>query len=169
MAKCDYCGTTILFGGTKTATQRFCNATCAQRGQLLSIAAMFPPDVIDARTRDIHKGTCPRCQGAGPVDVQMSYRVWSALVMTSWQSRQLVACRSCGRRAALLDTLFCVVCGWWGLPWGLIMTPVQVTRNVVALSKGHLPQQPSAEPKRAVSLQLAAQAAARAKAEGRAG
>jgi hypothetical protein len=41
--------------------------------------------------------------------------------------------------------LFSAVCGWWGLPWGLILTPIQIGRNVFGLFTKPNPAQPSAQ------------------------
>jgi len=29
------------------------------------------------------------------------------------------------------DAIFSFLFGWWGFPWGLLVTPVQVVRNIV--------------------------------------
>jgi hypothetical protein len=33
----------------------------------------------------------------------------------------------------IFSTLGSAVIGWWGFPWGLFMTPVQIFRNIAAL------------------------------------
>jgi hypothetical protein len=38
MAKCEYCGSTIIFGGKRGANGRFCNQKCQARGGLLAAA-----------------------------------------------------------------------------------------------------------------------------------
>lgn len=73
----------------------------------------------------------------------MSHRVWSAIVMTRWSSSLLVSCRKCGVKQQSLSTLSSAVLGWWGFPWGLIMTPVQVIRNLAGLTSSHDPARPS--------------------------
>jgi hypothetical protein len=92
------------------------------------------------------------------VDVHTSYRVWSALLMTSWSSRPHVVCRSCGSRARLGDLLFSLLFGWWGFPWGFVMTPVQLVRNITGLVSSPDPTLPSAQLSRIVRLHLAANA-----------
>jgi hypothetical protein len=54
--------------------------------------------------------------------------------------------------AALLDG----VVGWWGFPWGLIMTPVQIVRNVVDMIGGPKASQPSSMLERIVRIKSAA-------------
>jgi hypothetical protein len=158
MGKCQYCGSLILFGGVKQGPYTFCNAACAKRGVLLSLSSQIPEEALNAETRAVHHGPCPRCHGPGPVDVQTSYRVWSALVVTSWESIPTVCCGACGFRAALSNTIFCAALGWWGIPWGLLMTPVQLTRNILAMNHSPHPHEPSVHLRRLVGLSMAAHA-----------
>lgn len=87
MAKCDYCGTTILFGGRRQGDLRFCNDRCQNGGALISISRQLPESLVQPKIWEIHRGLCPKCGGPGPIDVHTSYRVWSALLVTSWSSR----------------------------------------------------------------------------------
>jgi hypothetical protein len=73
------------------------------------------------------------CGRAGPVDVQSSFRVYSLLLYTSWKTVAKVECRSCARKRQLKDFGFSLITGWWGVHWGVFVTPVQVIRNIVAL------------------------------------
>jgi hypothetical protein len=133
MPVCDACGTTIMFGGVKKDGLRFCNGVCAGRGEWLLAARQIPDAEVDRRAREVHQGSCPKCGGPGPVDVYTSHTVWSALVLTRWASRPEVCCWSCGRGKQLTAALSSAVLGWWGFPWGLILTPVQVGRNLAGL------------------------------------
>jgi hypothetical protein len=161
MASCAYCNTTIIFGGTRSGDLRFCNDTCAQRGALASIADQLPQaDVADFIGR-VHQGNCPECSGPGPVDVHTSYRVWSALVLTQWSSRPLVSCKSCGTKQKLGDTAFSLFLGWWGFPWGILMTPVQLGKNIFALMKAPDPSSPSPALEKILRIHLAAQVVSR--------
>src|SRR6266700_798156 len=143
MAKCDYCGTGILFGGTRQGQLRFCSARCQQMGFVSNVAVQLPQDIVDRELRELHQGNCPVCSGRGPVDVHTSHQVWSALVLTRWVSKPKLCCRSCGRKSQLGNMAFSLVCGWWGFPWGLILTPVQITRNVIGMFGGPNPSRPS--------------------------
>ena len=156
MAKCDYCGSSILFGGARTGDLRFCNHRCQQAGQLIAVSNQVPPDVVQARVWAVHQGLCPKCQGKGPVDVHTAHQVWSALLLTSWKSEPQVSCRACGIKRQATGLVFSLVAGWWGFPWGLIMTPVQVVRNVSGMLSGPDPQKPSAQLERIVRLSMAA-------------
>lgn len=160
MAKCAYCGTTILFGGVTDNGRRFCNTTCHQAGHLFAIADRVPQDLLAEHVVEVHQGACPRCGGPGPVDVHTSHTVWSALVLTQWRSTPQVSCRACGVKSQLSSTVLCGIFGWWGLPWGLIMTPIQIVRNVGGLLSSSDPQRPSVELQNTVKLHLASQFAA---------
>ena len=131
MATCAYCGSSILFGGVRDSDLRFCNAKCHQNGYAIKISRKIPQDVVDKQVGEIHRGLCPKCQGNGPIDVHTSYRVYSFLFYTSWSSRPHVCCRSCGMKSQIGDAIFSFLFGWWGFPWGLLVTPVQVVRNIV--------------------------------------
>jgi hypothetical protein len=134
MAKCDYCGSTILFGGVRSGERRFCNDKCRNGGALIQLSSQIPDHVVEEAVWKVHQGNCPQCSGSGPVDVHKSYRVWSALIITRWSSRLQVSCRSCGVKAQLWNATISLVAGWWGFPWGLVLTPVQVVRNIISLA-----------------------------------
>lgn len=155
MASCDYCGTFILFGGVTDGPRRFCNEECHQGGFLLAVAGEIPAEDVRRFTNELHQTNCPQCNGPGPVDVYTSHRVWSMLVMTSWSSRPRVCCRACSVKSYLGSILFSGALGWWGFPWGLIMTPTQIVRNIVGMCSGPDPRVPSAQLEKMSRLQLA--------------
>ena len=156
MANCAACGQTIIFGGKRVAERRFCSDKCVAAGSFLSVADALPESMVSARVWEIHNGRCPVCTGAGPVDVHSSYRVWSGLIVTSHSTRLNVGCRRCGNRARLKDAGFSLLFGWWGFPWGLIWTPIQIGRNVTAMLRSEEDGTPSAELTQLVRLQIAA-------------
>jgi hypothetical protein len=156
MAKCSYCGSTILFGGKHEGTLRFCNATCQEKGVLIRLADQLPVELVEESVRSTHSGNCPKCHGRGPVDVHTSYRIWSALVLTSWSSRPQVCCPSCGWKSKLADSLFCILLGWWGFPWGLVITPIQIGRNLIGLGTSSYPTRPSDQLRNLIRIHLAA-------------
>ncbi|MFL6548863.1 MAG: hypothetical protein ACJ8OJ_09210 [Povalibacter sp.] len=160
MARCAYCSTFIMFGGNKDGDLRFCNADCQQRGVLKRVADQLPSDQVNAYVEDVHSGLCPKCAGPGPVDVHTSYRVWSALVMTQWTSRPAVCCRQCGLKSKLGSAVYSAVLGWWGFPWGVLVTPIQIVRNIAGLFVTPDPARPSSKLDNLLRLHLAAQAVA---------
>lgn len=155
MAMCSYCGSTIIFGGVKEGSLRFCNDKCHGKGYVLRLAEQIPQNVLDEQAALIHQGTCPQCEGPGPVDVHTSHRVWSALIFTSWSSNPQVCCRSCGIKSQLGDTALSFFVGWWGLPWGVIMTPVQLVKNIAGMLSPPNPSAPSQQLLNIVKIWLA--------------
>ncbi len=159
MARCAHCNTLILFGGRRLGEFRFCNDRCMQRGSHLGLVDSLPPEVVEAEVEAVYRGSCPRCRRAGPVDVHHQHLVWSAIVVTSWRTESFVCCRSCAAKLQIVGVFACLLLGWWGLPLGLVVTPVQLIRNVLALLRPD-PGAPSNELWMVVSATLAEHLAA---------
>jgi hypothetical protein len=123
-------------GGVRAGDQRFCNQKCHQNAYVLSVTKNVPPDVLDRKVEEVWRGNCPKCRGLGPIDVHKIHEVWSILVLTRWTTRSQVSCRSCATKRQLGGAAFSFFFGWWGFPWGLILTPVQVTRNIIGMNRG---------------------------------
>lgn len=158
MASCAYCSTTIILGGKKDGDLRFCNDKCLEKGALARVASQLPHHEVYPYVDRVHQGNCPHCAGPGPVDVHTSYRVWSALLFTSWSSRPSVCCQKCGVKRKLGDAAFSLFLGWWGFPWGILVTPFQIGRNIVGLLKRTDPHTPSGALENILRLDLAAKA-----------
>lgn len=156
MAKCGYCGSTILMGGVSAGANRYCNKKCATNAYVLSVAQQVPQQVVDRQVEEVFRGNCPKCRSLGPIDVHKVHRVWSALVLTRWTTQSQVSCRSCATKSQAGAILFSGVLGWWGIPWGLILTPVQIARNIAGMCSGS-PSTPSADLRRLVLVNIAAQ------------
>jgi DNA-directed RNA polymerase subunit RPC12/RpoP len=158
MARCTYCGSTVLFGGVKDEDARFCNAECQEGGRLMAAAADVPEGVLAARVAEVVEDDCPRCGGPGPVDVFTSHRVLSAIVFTSWKNVPEISCRGCATKRQLGGVLTSLLLGWWGFPWGLVMTPVQIVRNLAGLTRNADPEHPSKHLTEMVRIHLATEA-----------
>ena len=158
MAKCAYCGSTIIMGGVRSGAERYCNNKCASNGNVLRVAKAVPPDVLERHVEEVFRGNCPKCRGIGPIEVHKVYRVWSALVLTRWTTSSQVCCRSCATKSQAGAALFPALFGWWGFPWGLVLTPVQVTRNVMGICSGRDSSRPSEALRRLVLVNIGAQA-----------
>ena len=159
MSKCDYCASTIIFGGKRDANGRFCNQKCQARGALLAISRQLPEANVQEEVWKAHQGPCPKCNGAGPVDVHVSHKVWSAVFLTSWSSTPQISCRSCGMKSQAAASAFSLVLGWWGFPWGLIFTPVQIGRNIYAIASPPDSTKPSAQLEKIVRMSMASRVA----------
>lgn len=157
MAKCDYCGSTILFGGKNDANGRFCNAACQGRGGLLAISRQNPETRVQEEIWKVHQGACPKCNGSGPVDVHTSHKIWAALVVYQWSSAPQVSCRSCGMKSQLGGSAFSLILGWWSLH-GLLITPIQIGRNIAGMVRPPDPSKPSPKLEKVIRMTMAAQA-----------
>lgn len=158
MAKCSYCSGTIVFGGEREGELRFCNKNCLENGRVIIAAEQVPLDLVEDWAAKIHQGNCPKCNGSGPVDVQTSYTVWSFFILSSWNSKAEVCCNTCGYKKKTWGLISSMVLGWWGFPWGIIMTPIQVIRNIIGFFKGANQEGASDQLKQIAKLQIAQQA-----------
>jgi endogenous inhibitor of DNA gyrase (YacG/DUF329 family) len=154
MASCGYCKTTTFFSSHKRNGLTFCSEDCMVLDAYKEVARQLPQEFVEQKVQETHQGNCPQCGGPGPVDVHTSHRVYSVLIMTSWSSPVQLSCRSCAIKAKLGNTLFSGVLGWWGFPWGIVMTPVQVGRNLVGLVSGPAADKPSQQLRNHVTIQL---------------
>lgn len=140
MPPCSFCGTTILFAGIRHGDGHYCSETCADDGQSTHLSQSD----VDLCAAKIHQASCPRCQGSGPLDLYLSHRVISALVVSYRESLHTLGCAQCGRKAQLRDLLYTLLGGWWSLS-GLIWTPITIVRNVAAMGQKRDPFSPSLE------------------------
>ena len=158
MAQCSTCSKTILFGGEKAEGLRFCNEQCLAAGKVLLESRRIPADVVARALVEVVDGKCPVCGGPGPVELFLSHRVFSAVVVTSWKSVPQISCRRCATKSQLGSTLSSLLLGWWGIPWGLVVTPVQIARNLAGLARKADRENPSKELEEFVRARLASQA-----------
>jgi hypothetical protein len=155
--QCDYCDSSARFSSVLDGGQRFCSTDCLVYARLMEISEDISPADILAEAQAIKRGACPVCQQSkSRIEVRTSYRVWSALVFTQWSRRALICCHSCGRIANAEAAAFSTLLGWWGLPWGLIMTPVQVVSNIAEMFRSRSEPEPSPELLQAARIELAA-------------
>ena len=144
MASCQTCKTTILWGGVKKDGRRYCNAGCMEGDELARIGDRIPEATVMAEAKKIMKEPCPEChQVSNDVEMRSSYRAISFIVMTTWSKNPILSCSSCHRKKVLGDGLTTFFLGWWGFPFGLILTPVQLIRNISALAS---PKSGASEP-----------------------
>ena len=155
MAKCSACSKTIVFGGVRDAEDRYCNQKCVERGKIDRVQAALPAELLQQYVSEIHQGSCPKCGGPGPIDVHTSHTVLSMLIITSTRAHQQVSCRRCGNRAKLTAAISSGVFGWWALPWGLLMTPLQIARNLKGMAATPDASWPSQQLAHLVKLDLA--------------
>jgi hypothetical protein len=94
--------------------------------------------------------------GPGPIDLHVTHRVWSVLVLTRWETRPELSCRPCASKRRTGNLLVSLVAGWWGFPWGSIITPIQIARNVLGHFRGPDPNIPSQALRNLIRTRIAA-------------
>jgi hypothetical protein len=161
MARCGACNSAILFGGKRDANGRFCNQKCQAWGALLAAAKDIPEATVREQVWEIHQGLCPKCGGTGPVDVHVTHRVWSAVLLTSCKSTPEISCRSCGRKSQWTGIASSALLGWWGFPWGLVFTPIQLAKNLTAIARPADASTPSPQLEKMVRVRMAGNMALR--------
>jgi hypothetical protein len=156
MAVCTYCGSKILFGGKKDGDRRFCNDMCYNKNICMDYTKKIPQNVVTKYIKTIHDGNCPKCNGPGPVDIFMSYRVWSVIFLTKWTDIPQKCCHRCAIKSNIGNGLFSLFFGWWGFPAGIIVTPIQIIRNIIAIFKIPDPSKPSKKLETMLLLEMGA-------------
>ena len=144
MQTCASCDGPLTRGGIWDGPLRFCGHACLRAG----VAGRFAVSRahLEEAVWKIHQGQCPRCGERGPVDLHTSFHVWSAVIVTHWMADARLSCERCARSARRKAAGRSLLLGWWGVPFGLVMTPVQVVRNVA----GNLRSVDSGMPSRAL-------------------
>ncbi len=155
MRRCDACNFWTLFGAIEDGGYRYCCDICVEIGPVFPRSRELGAADVRLKALKIHGGRCPLCEGPGPVELRASYRIWSVVAFTHFSSRYQISCRRCGLGAQLRGLVHSILLGWWGLPIGVLMTPVQIVRNLVAMVLVPNPQEPSPGLVRQASLQLA--------------
>ncbi|MGJ8673499.1 hypothetical protein [Rubritalea sp.] len=134
MAKCNYCNTSTFIGGKRDGKLFFCDQSCNTSYYLMPYADSVPKEKMHEMVMAVYNGNCPRCRKKnGPVDVHKAYRVWSAILLTSYSTHPVPTCKSCAVKRQLGSIAFSGSLGWWGFPSGLIMTPIQLLKNTAAI------------------------------------
>jgi hypothetical protein len=156
--QCDYCGSSARFSYVSDDGQRFCNQTCLRDARLMEEAEDIDLLDIEKHALEIRNSDCPVCKRQnGIVEVRWKYRVWSAFYITRWTKTKSVCCKSCGRKQNSSSIAFSAFLGWWGVPWGIIITPAQIISNIVEMFRSDDRSAPSADLLLAARLNLANQ------------
>lgn len=137
MATCATCGNTILFGGARNGDLRYCNDDCAvSDAAYQSLIARVSDEEAMAAASGIQNGPCPVCESShGPVDIRTAHRCMSFLLWSQWESPMRLSCRGCGIKNNLTNFVVTMLLGWWGFPWGLLVTPIQLAKNLFEIAR----------------------------------
>ena len=154
MARCDTCGNMVVFGGEHWNGMDFCSEECLQVAVTASQAEGVPEDVVLQRATALRNERCPWCGGEGPNDIHSTWSIASLLIITYRSKKEMFGCSSCGFKHKIKYFLFTGLCGWWGIPWGILMTPYFEVLNLIGLFRG-MPSGPSEELKEFALKQIA--------------
>lgn len=132
--KCDYCDSSAIISYIINDGQRFCSTACLENARLMELSEDIPSEEIINFAYDLKNGECPDChRNDSKIETRKHYRVWSAVIITSSTKQTHVCCKSCGRKINFESIMFCLVFGWWGIPWGILITPVQIILNIAEI------------------------------------
>lgn len=140
---CPTCNKSILFGGKKFEGVRYCSKKCLEEDELGRLARKIPDHQVEQYAAEIMDSLCPVCESEHHLDVHKSYFVYSVILMTSWETKLHLSCKSCAAKKQRKDFFSSFLLGWWGVPFGLIMTPVQLVKNLTAMAKSPDRSEPS--------------------------
>ena len=130
MGPCYTCKRTVAFGGVKDHGFRFCSKSChAQKAVFIDTVAAVPAANVDAEVTKIRNGLCAKCGKPGSIEFHKSVFVWSAVLITRMSERTFIGCSSCARKAQALSSAGTLLVGWWGIPFGLLFTPMALLAN----------------------------------------
>ena len=152
---CPSCGNSVLFGGIKEGNKRYCSKKCFQLDEINRIAAKIPDNIVDALVVKLHDGHCPKCHGAGPIDIHKSYSIYSVVIYTKWKTIEHLLCKKCATKQQVSDLAGSLLLGWWGIPFGILITPIISLSNVIAMMKSPGKKGPTKSLKRWARTMLA--------------
>jgi hypothetical protein len=123
-------------------------------GKALIESYNLPDQVVLPELERLHQSDCPKCSGPGPVDVHYYHSIWSLIYLTQWKTKYRVSCQRCGTKSRIYATVFSSVFGWWGFPWGIVITPIQIGKNIKAMISPIPSTRPSKDFEKLVRLNI---------------
>ena len=82
---------------------------------------------------------CPICSSKSKkLNGTFLYTVKSFILFTSNETKTLIACPDCLDKKNNISMLSTFVLGWWGVPSGIIQTPLYLFRNFQSKKQNHL-------------------------------
>lgn len=132
MANCACCGKSFLFG-QKDGSLNYCSDNCLSRGPLFEIGRQIPQDIVLSHTSQLFNTNCPICGKKSPTNLHRSYDIRSYILLTTWKTNTYISCKFCAAKKQIGAIFANLFLGWWGIPWGIAGTPIQIMRNIFAL------------------------------------
>jgi len=94
---------------------------------------------LETYSKLLRELSCPVCGNhREQLNGTVSHTVKSFVFVTSYRTKITIACESCldkKNNDAIRST---ALLGWWGIPWGILKTPVYIYRNVQAKKENKL-------------------------------
>lgn len=74
---------------------------------------------------------CPICNNTrDKLNGTIYHSIKSIIVMSITETRWVIACPDCLDKQNRKAIVSCSLLGWWGIPWGILKTPVYIYRNL---------------------------------------
>ena len=143
---CAFCSNKLNGKIVQAGLKQFCNETCWQSARQKEAAETLGEEQIMQHACAIQNSPCPVCGRNGSiVEYRKAHYIYSLAIFTNWSSKGRLSCHHCSIGKNIEALLICAVAGWWGIPWGIFMTPVQIVCNLIELFKKGRIGQPSPE------------------------
>lgn len=90
---------------------------------------LSPDELNDIKTK-IKGLACPNCRNkAQELNGGIIRRVRSYLIITQYEKNVIITCNSCLEKEQKSQLIKNSLLGWWGIPWGLIRTPMSIINH----------------------------------------
>jgi len=153
--RCVFCNSLINSGVEDENKYKFCDSTCLYNYKVISTSNLISDDIVEENTKQIHQGHCPICKKQrGSIDVHYSHSIYSLLLYSSWNSKTQISCRFCGLKSQIISSITSFLFGWWGFPWGMIYTPIQLIKNLDGIFLPSESTKPSIQLRNQIKLRL---------------
>lgn len=97
-------------------------------------------DEIETYSELLRGLPCPICGNTHKkLNGTTLHTVRSFILLTTYKAKPVVACPDCldkKNKDAIIST---ALLGWWGVPWGILKTPVYIYRNIKAKKQHRSP------------------------------
>jgi hypothetical protein len=79
----------------------------------------------------LRNSPCPICNNTrDKLNGTIYHSIKSIIVATFTETRLIIACPDCLDKQNQKAIVSCSLLGWWGIPWGILKTPVYIYRNL---------------------------------------
>ena len=131
MARCDACGTLVLFGAKKSNSFVCCSDLCLK--ELINIQGRGPVFIqkVQVEAQRVYKDNCAICSKEGPVDLYATVKISGYVLVTKTTNDVYVCCHKCGVSKKWKAFFHCLCFGWWSAH-GLLVNCIFLSMNAVS-------------------------------------